>query len=173
MRSERQRARFVEGAEVRGLAALLSDRRGAAMGEAVIMLPVLILVWSCILYVHFGFRDAQRNQVTLREAAWTHGFGGCHSSPAAPTVIDDGGQFDGESAGGIGGLAEALQWLTTSLFMIDEFGASREVTIARPQQLGGGDRTMSWGMLMLCNEDPDESSIDDIASSMLFGLGFL
>ena len=165
-------ARPVEGARRRAFSSLLlGDTRGAAMGEAVIMLPALILIWSITLYIHFGFRDAQRNQVTLRSDAWTHGFGGCNSSPAAPTQIDDGGQFDGESSGGISGLGDALRFLAGTLFMIDEFGASREVTISRPESLGGGERTMSWGMLMLCNEDQPG---DDFVpwEDMLFSFGF-
>jgi hypothetical protein len=138
----------------RGWRELLTGKKGAVMGEAVIMLPALILIWSIILYIHFGFRDAQRNQVTLRDEAWVHAYGGCNSTANDPTVIDDGGQFDGESAGGgMGDLAGVLRLLTTTLFMIDEFGANREVSVTRPNQLGGGTRTMSWGMLMLCNED--------------------
>jgi len=154
MRSPQHAVR-VEGAgrSKRGLRELIGGQKGAVMGEAVIMLPALILIWSIILYIHFGFRDAQRNQVTLRDDAWTHAYGGCNSTVASPTVLDDGGQFDGESSGGISGIGEAMRWFTTTLFMLDEFGASREVTVSRPNQLGGGERTMSWGMLMLCNED--------------------
>ena len=105
-RRPEQRVEGIEGARKRGLRELVRGTRGAVMGEAVIMLPVLILIWSIILYIHFGFRDAQRNQVTLREQAWTHAYGGCNSDATdGSTNIDDGGQFDGESDSGAGGLA--------------------------------------------------------------------
>lgn len=148
---EKQRADRVERRS--RLRSLLGDTRGAVMSEAIIMLPALILIWGIIIYIHFGFRDAQRNQATLRDDAWTHAYGGCNSSAPAPTQLDDGGQFDGESAGGMSGLSGVLEWVTTSLFLVDEFGASREVTVERPNSLGGGTHTLSWGYLILCNED--------------------
>lgn len=145
----------VEGAPRRGLRELVRGKRGAVMGEAVIMLPVLILIWSIILYIHFGFRDAQRNQVTLRDEGWVHAYGGCNSDASdSATVIDDGGQFDGQGDGGVmGDIAGVIRLIASTVFRIDEFGASREVSISRPNQLGGGTRTMNWGFLCLCNED--------------------
>ena len=120
------------------------------------MLPVLILIWGIILYIHFGFRDAQRNMATVRDHAWTHAYGNCTTSPTAPTEFADNGEFDGESRGGISGLGDALRFLSTTLFMIDEFGARRSTEIARPESLGGGTRTLEWELLMLCNEQQRE-----------------
>lgn len=139
------------GAKAR-LRALLGDQQGAAMAEAVIMLPALILIWGIILYIHFGFRDAQRNMATLRDHAWSHAVGNCHTTPTAPTEFADEGQFDGESRGGISGLSDALRFVTSTLFQIDEFGARRQRDIERPRSLGGGTRTLEWELLMLCNE---------------------
>lgn len=131
---------------------LLHDQRGAVMTEAVIMLPVLILIWGIILYLHLAFRDAQRNMSTLRSDAWSHAYASCTSTPAAPTELADGGDFDGEDSADMGGLASALRFVSSTLFMIDEFGARRTSEIDRPQTLGGGTRTLEWELLMLCNE---------------------
>ena len=140
---------------------LLGDEQGAAMAEAVIMLPAIILIWGIILYIHFGFRDAQRNMATLRDHAWSHAFAACQTSVSAPTEIADGGSFDGESRGGISGLSTALRFVTSTLFQIDEFGARRARDIERPQSLGGGTRRLEWEMLMLCNE-PQRDDQDPI-----------
>lgn len=166
MRTPENTTERVEGARRRGWRDLVRGQRGAVMGEAVIMLPVLILIWSIILYIHFGFRDAQRNQVTLRESAWTHAYGGCNSTPSdRSTTIDSGAQFDGESAGGISGLASVLTYVSSNLFRIEEFGARREVSVSRPNQLGGGTHTMSWGFLCLCNEDQSgDDGLPDLLS---------
>jgi hypothetical protein len=123
------------------------------MAEATIMLPVLILIWAIILYVHFAHRDQFRNLATLRNDAWSHAFGGCNSSPTDPTQFFEGDQFDGDGANNLGGAAEFMRVITSTLFMIDEFGAGRQVTVGRPRQLGGGTRDLRWDMLMLCNED--------------------
>jgi hypothetical protein len=155
----------VEGRRPSRWRALLRDEKGAVMAEAIIMLPALILIWGIILYIHFAFRDAQRNLATLRDDAWTHAFTGCTTSPAAPTEIAEGGEFDGDSrSGGIDGLGDALRWVSTSLFMIDEFGARREATVARPESLGGGTRSLRWEMLILCNEQEagDPSLLESI-----------
>lgn len=132
---------------------LLRDTEGAAMAEAVIMLPALILIWGIILYIHFGFRDAQRNMATLRDETWTHALAACSTSPTDPTEFADNGDFDGESRGGISGLSGALRFLTTNLFFIDEFGSRRARDIERPESLGGGTRRLEWELLMLCNEE--------------------
>ncbi|AKF09449.1 TadE/TadG family type IV pilus assembly protein [Sandaracinus amylolyticus] len=132
---------------------LLGDQQGAAMAEAVIILPAIILIWGIILYIHFGFRDAQRNMATLRDHAWSHAFSACKTSVSSPTEIAEGGTFDGESSGGISGLSTALRFVTSTLFQIDEFGARRAREIARPQSLGGGTRRLEWEMLILCNEE--------------------
>lgn len=150
---------------------LLGDQKGAAMAEAVIMLPAMILIWGIILYIHFGFRDAQRNMATLRDDAWTHAFGGCTTSHGAPTEIAPNGAFDGESRGGISGLGDALRWVSSNLFFIDEFGARRRLDIARPRSLGGGTKTLEWELLMLCNEQQRDDS--DPLWEIWADLGFL
>ncbi|MDQ3031906.1 MAG: hypothetical protein M3Y87_05765 [Myxococcota bacterium] len=137
---------------------LLRDQRGAVMAEAVIMLPVLILIWGIIMYIHLSFRDAQRNMATLRSDAWTHAFASCTSTAAAPTELTDAGIFDGESRSDISGLASALRFMSTSLFMIDEMGARRTSEIQRPETLGGGTRILQWELLMLCNERQREDA---------------
>jgi hypothetical protein len=150
---------------------LLHDEQGAAMTEAVILLPALILIWGIIIYIHFGFRDQQRNIATIRSDAWSHAFGGCNTTATSPTQFVDAGDFDGESSGGISGLSDALRFITSTLFMIEEFGARRQVSIARPSSLGGGSKNLDWGLLMLCNED--QRGDDEVPwYEMLFDLDF-
>jgi hypothetical protein len=166
---KREAAKQVERAS-RGWRAIFSDEGGAVMAEAAIMLPVLIAIWGLILYIHFGFRDAERNLVTLRDHTWVHAFSGCNSSLPAPSRVVEGGSFDGESSGGIGGLASALRSLATTLFQIEEFGTQRDTTFARPRSIGGGTRTVSWQMRALCNEDqPGDDDIPFIFELMSFG----
>lgn len=147
-----ERSERLEGAR-RRRRSLLRDTGGAAMTEAVIMLPVLIVIWGIVLYIHFGFRDAQRNMATLRDHAWSHAYTGCNTTAPSPTILEEGMEFDGETSGGISGLGSALRWVANNLFFIDEFGGRRDVSIARPESLGGGSRTLRWELLLVCNED--------------------
>jgi hypothetical protein len=167
----REPAKQVEGAS-RGWRALFGDEQGAVMAEATIMLPVLILIWGIILYIHFGFRDAHRNLATIRDHAWVHAFSGCNSSLPAPSEITAGGSFDGEarSGGRISGLASALRSLATTLFRIEEFSARRQTTFGRPQSLGGGAHAVVWQLRSLCNEDqPGNDDIPFWAELVSFG----
>jgi len=132
---------------------LLAEDEGAVMAEAVIMMPVLILIWAIILYIHFSFRDAQRNMATMRNDAWVHGFGGCNSTPTSGTNITDASGYDGDGGGSLAGVMTMIQDILSAVFQIDEFGADREVSVTRPNQLGGGTHELRWDIRMLCNED--------------------
>lgn len=136
----------------RALSKLLRDEHGAVMAEAVIMLPAFIVIWASILYIHFAFRDAQRNVATVRDHTWSHALSSCTTSAPAPTELATDGMFDGEGSGGIIGLEQALKYLPSRQFFIDEFGSRRVFDIHRPTLLGGGSRAVDWKMLMLCNE---------------------
>ncbi len=122
------------------------------MAEAVIMLPVFILIWAILLYIHFAFRDAQRNIATVRDHTWAHALNSCSTTAPAPTELETNETFDGASSGDIGGLEAAVKYLPSQQFFIDEFSARRSLQISRPTALGGGSRTLEWKLLMLCNE---------------------
>ncbi len=151
------------GARLRGrVRGLIEDRHGAVMTEAVLMLPVMILIWGIILYIHTGFREAQGNIAAVRSEAWVHGFGACNSSATSPAEFADVGAFDGESSSGGGmDLGSALRFVSSTLFMLDEFKASRTRDVTRPTSLGGDTHTLRWELMMLCNEPtrPDQDPL--------------
>jgi hypothetical protein len=150
---------------------LAGDDKGAVMAEAAIMLPVFILIWASILYIHFAFRDAQRNIATLRDHTWSYALNSCTTTAPAPTELSTDGTLDGSSTGSVGGLEQALKYLPSAQFFIDEFSSRRSLQISRPTMLGGGSRTLEWKLMMLCNERQRDD--DDPLWEVWADLGFL
>src|SRR5690606_6953506 len=68
---------------------LLSDERGHAMAEGVIMLPAFLLIWACINYSAQSFDKAVNLGAKTREHAWAHAIEGCQSGVPEGTEIMD------------------------------------------------------------------------------------
>ncbi len=143
---------------LRKLRRLLDDTEGAVFAEAVIMLPVLILMWAIIIYLHSAFRAGMHNASVVRDHAWTHAFSSCEWEPPAPTSVSPAGSAEGETY--TGPISFLLSSGIIPGFSIDEVRTEREGSLDRPRHLGGGEKRYDWFLVMLCNEpsrDPGDA----------------
>jgi len=61
----------------RSLRSLLRDVGGAAYVEAVLMLPVLLIMWFSLQYIHDSFQSAITAEHDPRRDAWSDALAGC------------------------------------------------------------------------------------------------
>jgi hypothetical protein len=57
-------------------------RAGAAMIEAVIVLPVLLMTFAGVLFMRERYLGQQQALLAARRCAWAHAIGGCGEAPA-------------------------------------------------------------------------------------------
>ena len=60
-------------------------RRGAAMIEAVIVLPILLLTWAGVSFMRERFLGRQQALLAARRCAWAHAVSGCGQPPEGCT----------------------------------------------------------------------------------------
>jgi hypothetical protein len=155
-----------------GSLSLLADTRGAAIAEGVIVLPVFILIFASLIYMHGLYSSKISSSTKARGCAWTYSTMGCPED-MPPTckdsdsgVKENGGaldQFkqvkefgeveglgDGVATGGaiVGGIGAALLGIGDGV-TID---SSTEAT--RPSLFGGGKTAIPAHYMILCNEEP-------------------
>lgn len=148
---------------------LLACERGGVFAEAVIILPVVILVWSLVAFVNGGFERALAFGTETRGQGWNDAFGGCESGVA--TEIDRGEQgnfFMGSlapAAAVVTSAAELLEHQPALLTRADtfrfEFEAYRyrqDETVTRPGAIGG-DARLGYHVDLPCDERHDEVNL--------------
>lgn len=137
----------------RSLRALLRDTGGAAYTEAAIMLPLFVLVWGCIVFVHSGFREAIDHASLAREAAWAEVTDACQEGAGEDATAPLGFR-------GLAFLGEFDRVVAEVPFVGDYWPGvvvfEREfrdvVTIAQPGVLGGGEARAGHHLILSCNE---------------------
>lgn len=155
---------------------LLADEGGTATTETVIMIPMFVIVWGCIVYVTNVFQGTIEMRARIRRDMWAYAYTGCEDMPSTGTtlstsrgIIPDptgagpgaesagrGGAATG-SAGGIGGLAGILDTVLSyipGLNFESLEGNRSDFRVERPSVIGGGSMSMGADMFILCNEVP-------------------
>lgn len=145
--------------------ALLSDERGAATTETVIMIPMYAIVWGCIVYVTNHFQNTIELRMRMRRDTWAYAYTACTDRPATNTdlrdapglVTDPSGTTDGgesaSGAGAIAGIASIMNYIPGLNFTTVE--AERgDFSTERPAVIGGGELPVRANMTLLCNERP-------------------
>lgn len=154
--------------------ALLADERGTATTETVIMIPMYVIVWGCIVYVTNFFQNTIEMRSRLRRDTWAYAYTGCSDRPSTDTNLPDpsrgilpdttGGAFESSSrggastgeAGGVGGLLGALDGLISYVpgLTFRTLVGDRRTGVDRPNVIGGGRLNMTANFTILCNERP-------------------
>lgn len=147
-------------------------RAGAATVEAVILIPVLAVLWFGILYEQAHAAARQRARATARRCAWTHAVGGCDETPSdceglvhtaerAPTPADAPDDADADKAAesviaeGLGaGVLDDVPLLGPALDGL--LGPATEFTAARSVERAGFAGTARGRFHLLCNAKPQE-----------------
>ncbi|MAC25188.1 MAG: hypothetical protein CMN31_12245 [Sandaracinus sp.] len=138
------------------------DEEGGMFAEAVIVLPVFILVWSLIAFVNSGYNQALGAGTATRGAGWATVMGQCEDDPPAPTNSDNRG---GLSLTGIAVVATVamraariaryqpyiLRYTTFLAFDQDEIEFSQAGDLDRPAAIGGSAR-YGHRIALVCDE---------------------
>ncbi|MDQ3031030.1 MAG: hypothetical protein M3Y87_01330 [Myxococcota bacterium] len=156
----------VEGTRKRSrMRQLLSDEKGTASIEAVIMLPFFIMVWGFLVFVMDVYRHKLDAGVRARDCGWSYAQTGCQTVPPSCTAepadeIDvDGGESSSEITGALAGASEipviggmlegALQGIFGEIRI-----ARNDQEVQRPQVLGASTMQTSATFAIMCNERP-------------------
>lgn len=140
---------------------LFNDNAGVAYAEAVIALPVMILLWIGTNYTFRSYRTQQQNFERARRCVWAHADSGCQgqstecraAAPQDAEQPDPEGESIRQSATAQthhGGLSKVLTKV------LDLFGRSTHAEVAHsipiPPAFGGGERSLQCGADATCNE---------------------
>lgn len=146
--------------------ALSRDRRGAALIEAVIVLPVLILLLGGVVFLRERYLGRQHALLEARRCAWAHALSGCGAPPAGCATAVASADADDQDAVAIMSHARAysdvdvfhdvpiLGAAISGLFGT-QTGARAEVAVPLP---GHADRheVERAEVVVLCNERPQD-----------------
>ncbi|MGB0680459.1 MAG: hypothetical protein ACPGUV_12425 [Polyangiales bacterium] len=161
---------------------LWQDQRGTAMTEALLVIPVLLLVWWGLFFMNGWYSQRQQARLEARRCAWLYAEAGCREVPPGCEGSVHKGGSTGAAAAQSGAverdLIEKVQRIKGLGFIAESvFGTStiarKAVQQKRPAYLGGGERRGSEHIDLLCNE-PERSPMDIVKSvarrfSKLFG----
>ncbi len=152
---------------------LLRDRRGAAMIEGVIVMPLFIAVLAAIVHLHSSYAAKLDANVQARSCAWAYSIAGCTGKTSLPKGCNVEGLGDGKNglrsigsavgmsgtpgrrAGALGtdgALAGASHVGVTLLGLREGIVAKPHRTVSVPSILGGGKRAITGNYSVMCNE---------------------
>lgn len=163
------------------LSQLLHDKRGAAMVEGVIVLPLFVIVLAAVIYFHRAYASKIDMGVKARSCAWSYAANGCQKKdlPKGCPVREIGdrpnsvsGMFgaDFKESFGLDESEEVVQELETQHGALDSalqganaiglgvLGLSEGIkvtpstSIGKPSILGGGKYSISGDYSVMCNE---------------------
>lgn len=155
---------------------LLDDEEGTATTETVIMIPMFVIVWGCIVYVTNVFQGTIEMRARIRRDTWAYAYTSCEDRPETGTDLDisrgiipdpTGGAAEssatgGASTGSSGGVGDLVGMVDNILSFIPGLnfesleGHRNNFTVDRPAVIGGGSMTMGANLVILCNEQPDD-----------------
>ncbi|UJR83813.1 TadE/TadG family type IV pilus assembly protein [Sandaracinus amylolyticus] len=150
---------------------LLRDTRGAAYAEAVLVIPVFVLLAGGVVYLHGVHAARMDASLRARECAWAYANGGCETLP--PECRETGGGAADD--GGDPALADAVASVQEmqSSFPIPGLGSTGEAIFGRTVRLSATataqstplfpapPREMEASALGVCNER--ERTIETVA----------
>lgn len=154
---------------------LLLDEEGAATTETVIMIPMFVIVWGCIVYVTNVFQATIEMRSRIRRDLWAYAYTGCEDMPETGTNFTEGRGFipddpsgagsdgaarDGAATGSDGGIGSMVGMVDDILSYIPGLsfrtyeGHRSDFRVERPEVIGGGTMNMGANLYLMCNEVP-------------------
>ncbi len=145
--------------------------RGAASVEAVVVLPVLIILFASVLYVRTQVLGRQAAESQARACAWAYSMNNCTSVPVGCNArlvsagASLGGQVESALSEAGAGIAAPIVSAVLRPFLELAFGqaldAKTDVAFERPALYGGGTRSVHGGYHLACNVGP--KTLTDVA----------
>jgi hypothetical protein len=149
---------------------LLRDTRGHATAEAVIMLPVFIIVWGAIIFVSQGFEAALDIGARNRQAAWTHVMNDCEGGVDPGVSVSDATDPPFGPLGELFALVDAV-FSTIPIYrdywpgLVPEERRFRvQTSVAQPRVLGTGSANVNHDIVLMCNERYIDTNLREMSS---------
>lgn len=149
---------------------LFRDTRGLATVEAAVVLPVFIIIFAGLVYMHRLYSAKLEGMVDARECAWAYANGGCESVPPRCKIVDHGGgllalltdepQHHERVNDAMKGVSIAGDYLTGFMGLDSGFSAVGSRDYRVPSLYGGGKKSIASNYALLCNEK--ERSFSDV-----------
>lgn len=167
------------GAQSQKHRSLLRDTEGHALTEAVIMLPVFILIWGFIMWASQVY-EAQLDLVAkTREHAWHHAMNNCAPSVGSGTDMRPAADTDLGPVTDVLGAVDSVIGLFPGFsdywpgvnFVENQY--QREGSVPAPEVTAAGDQRTAHRLVLLCNEKHDTPSLEEMAGGAfgVFGGG--
>jgi hypothetical protein len=146
---------------------LLRDTRGGAMVETVIMIPIFIVIWACVVFIYQAYEKRIDLLQATRADAWDYATNSCRDRPVGDTRIST----SDHDIDGIVGTVFSILGASYYDGPLRELEASRDDEMDEPEILGGETLGMRYRMELMCNEEPQELG-DDLhyEAWVMFGL---
>ncbi|QQR90968.1 MAG: pilus assembly protein [Myxococcales bacterium] len=147
---------------------------GAVYAEALIMLPVLLILWVGVLFMHSQYYQNQQARLVARQCAWEYSEKGCEGPK--PSICPE----DPETQNGYEDLPDPLQYMDNKSDQLEKrdresqfetyknpisdalevdkglFGSPVKVVaskhVERPSLFGGGKKATQAKQYLMCNE---------------------
>lgn len=163
------------------LSRIHGDDRGAAMTEAVVMLPAFLIIWGSILFVHDRYETFVTASAVARECAWRRATNACPDEDDADDNLDslckiEEGTDISDPWNGADPTADAqstVSFMESLSVIIGGKGltARREEKLKRPKILGGEEETYRPGVALSCNERARGDIFGNVADSAWDSVG--
>jgi hypothetical protein len=160
--------------------------RGAASVEAVIVLPLLVLLFVAVSYTRTSVVERQQVQAQARTCAWLYSANNCDAIPPGcdgvltsgvsngragqifQQAIKDSGQGRSQPGGAIGSIVEDLMKKVLDEALGRALDSNARTQVERPGLLGGGTVTAMGHYHLVCNLKPQQPT--DIVSDVWNGI---
>jgi hypothetical protein len=166
------------------------QQRGAAMVEAVIVIPVLLLLWVSLYYLADQFASRQAAAMTARSCAWLYSANNCQEvppgcggflhessgsaevSPEVKNALEDGAR-EALQGGDAKGIVGAVVGDLVAGPLMAAFTSSVDATVSKdvqqPATFGGGLKRVTGRYHLACNLEPTspEQMAQDAWSSLV------
>jgi hypothetical protein len=149
-----------------GPPSLFRDTRGAAMTETVIMIPVFILIWACIIYIYQAYEKKIDLMQHVRADAWHYATNACEGDRGSTTIRTSDYDIDGI-------VGTVFRILGSAYYRgpLRELEAEDADSIDEPEMVGDDTVHLDYEVHLMCNEEPQElGDIIHYEAWAIFGL---
>lgn len=148
------------------------NKRGAALAEAVVIIPFFIMIFACILFVGNLYKEKLRVMRLTKESAWAFAMENC-GKPGAPMTTEGiprsgdapgSGQAAAEPASELDDLSEGEKASGGKMDLTSkkDFGSSdttMQSSVSADGYIGGFTKNVTSHTRVMCNETPQNGDI--------------
>ena len=128
---------------------LIRNERGAAMTEAVVVIPFFLIIWMSLIFLHHMYKGRLEAQTVSMSAALENSYGGCKGNPTSDESSE---RLSPEANSWIQRIAneQPLGWTLTH-------GTCTKTVSGIPALFRGPERQVKAEQHIMCNMKPKKS----------------